>query len=280
MSVFKIQSCHRARGFTLVELLVVIGIIATLASLLFPAVERARGRGQQIYCASNLRQLTLAMALYAPDNNDRYPYNLGSSDIKAMLSRGQAYNWANSLLNWEVQPGNTNQTHNTQASLGSYVAHNAVIFRCPSDFVVSDVQREVGWRNRTRSISLNAMIGDAGEFTVGGTNINNPTYRQYLKSSDVTAPDAIFAFIEEHPDSIYDGYFLNRAYEWTWYDLPASYHNGGANLSYADGHLEFHRWILPSTKMPPRPDAAKLPRPLPFADWGDFDWLMARMNGH
>ena len=58
---------------------------------------------------------------------------------------------------------------------------------------------------------------------------------------------------EEHPDSINDGYFLNKPDSLQWMDLPASYHNGAANLAFADGHLETHKWRFASTKPPARP---------------------------
>lgn len=57
------------RGFTLIELLVVISIIAILAGLLFPVFARAREKGRQAICMSNLRQLTLAMLMYAEDHD-------------------------------------------------------------------------------------------------------------------------------------------------------------------------------------------------------------------
>jgi prepilin-type processing-associated H-X9-DG protein len=59
-------------------------------------------------------------------------------------------------------------------------------------------------------------------------------------------------------------------------DLPASYHNGAANLAFADGHLETHTWRFASTEPPARPDAAHLPFAVPAAERADFDWLMAR----
>lgn len=64
---------RRARGFTLIELLVVIAIIAILASILFPVFARARGKARQAACASNMKQLALAMISYTADYDGRTP---------------------------------------------------------------------------------------------------------------------------------------------------------------------------------------------------------------
>ena len=195
-----------------------------------------------------------------------------------MLARGQRINWADSVLNWELDSDNTNLVLNSDAALGPFISRNPRVFRCPVDEVVSSLQKRAGWSERSRSISMNAMVGDAGEFSHGGTNVNNPSYRQFIKLGEIPAPSDIFVFIEEHPDSINDGYFLNRALSATWTDLPASYHNGAANLAFADGHLEMHRWTLASTKPPAKPDSAGLPLALKENDRTDFYWLVRRTS--
>jgi prepilin-type processing-associated H-X9-DG protein len=143
---------------------------------------------------------------------------------------------------------------------------------------VSRVQRAAGWTHRSRSYSMNAMVGNAGDFTIGGTNVNNPDYKQFMTLSEINAPASIFAFIEEHPHSINDGYFLNKGYSTEWYDLPASYHNGGANLAFSDGHQELRHWLRASTKKAPIPDVAKFPLPLGSNDLADLKWVVSRMS--
>ena len=158
----------------------------------------------------------------------------------------------------------------------------AVTAIAPSQYPgdLRDIDLEPITGERVRTVSMNAMLGNAGEFMMDGVNTNNPTYRQFMRLGEVPEPSRIFAFIEEHPDSINDGYFLNRFYSDRWIDLPASFNNGGAALAYADGHAELHYWRFGHTKPPPRPDAAGLPLIIPSGQRGDYYWVMSQTSVH
>ncbi len=250
-------SSWRHSGFSLVELLVVIGIIGILAGLSLPALSKARSQARRIQCTNNQRQLCLIWMMYAGDHNDAVAPN-GHGE-PAFLEEEHIKLWVGGDNHFYL-PAFTNVQmllDSQYAVFGAYLK-SAATYKCPEyrslplsspSSAIQGTPSDDARRPdvKIRSYSLNAFMGWAlgsEELTAG--------YTIFRKTSDVSQPASLFTFQDVHPDNICLPAFVVRmpGDEESFYHYPSSQHQGRGILSFADGHSESHSWTDPRT-MPP-----------------------------
>jgi prepilin-type processing-associated H-X9-DG protein len=204
-------------------------------------LSKARTKAEGISCLNNLRQVQLACILYSGDNREKLPENRGAST--------SLETWVGGTLNWDT-PGspwspNYDARYLTLCQIGPFVAKNTGVFRCPADKFPGALG------TRIRSIAMNGFVGDVLNIN-GGSITVNAGWRKFLKTTDFKSPSNIWVLVDEHPDSINDGLLAipMTSTNATWWDNPASYHNGACGFSFADGHAETKKWRDANTIQP------------------------------
>src|SRR5256885_14445960 len=125
--------CISRRGFTLVELLVVIGIIALLIAILMPALSKARKQAAGAACMSNVRQLMIGCIMYAGENKGYIPYTGWGDGFT--FTPPATYNFPCWAYDGQVtkNAGKFDESQLETGSLWKYVGGKRELFRCPLD---------------------------------------------------------------------------------------------------------------------------------------------------
>jgi len=207
---------RRRRGFTLVELLVVIGIIATLIAILLPALGTAREQARQVRCLSNMRQLVMSWQLYATDAKGK----ICGADTPPM---GAAKEW-----HWVTQQGNKDTEESIKWGVLYRYMNNLGIYSCPNSSYL-------------RVFSINGWLNGEGP--------PGPNGKIALNMADIKRPTSTFVFTEEYDPR---GYMINSFMvppypAQDWVDIPAPLHGRVGLLAFADGHADRWKWTDPRT---------------------------------
>ena len=237
---------RNAKGFTLVELLVVIGIIALLIGILIPTLSKAQQQAKVTACMSNMRQLAQGWIMYTNDNRGSIPY----AETDAERNADGSINTSNKARRdgWVVDvPGDP--AFNTRASvekglLWKYCSA-AETYRCPASIDLANF--------RSYSISLH-MNGDpifAGHLTFWETGVLPGLDPPHIVTKiSKTKPDQL-VFIEEFDERGFNGGSFVQYRGWAyqpahgshrWGDIPALFHRKGTVASFVDGHAEYKIW--------------------------------------
>jgi hypothetical protein len=213
----------------LIELLVVIAIIAILASMLLPALARAKAKGQTARCLSNVRQMGIALLLYCGDYRDKLP-------------RTHTWNWPSVQTDPFQKPGITSNWAQAIAPyLGSAQATNARVFVCPMtqsfgkvyvgammdmSFQGYMMNGYLGW---SRPVSLSDVKSASTTVMDGDSPVNTNTANYGLDEGGQSTPGA---------EGMYD--WADDLFAWRYVSVTKNKgpHDSGIDINYVDGHAE------------------------------------------
>jgi prepilin-type N-terminal cleavage/methylation domain-containing protein/prepilin-type processing-associated H-X9-DG protein len=219
-------------GFTLVELLITIGIIAVLAALILPVLARGKAAAKKIQCIGNARQLGITWMLYSADHNDRLVAN-----GKNAPPNESGPHWVQGGFVYAPYSVDPKYISDPRFALFAPYIRTLKTYICPGDPPTLVVNQQPF--PRVRSYELNSYVGWEGPWEERLAT----EFRVFRKQSQIIPnPAEIFLFQDVNPKSICWPFFGVCMDQDAFFNFPGSSHNRGGVISFADGHVLYHRW--------------------------------------